>query len=323
MNWEEKEEEFKLLKATRNSPKTIANYEKAFSKFKKYWKENHPNESLPDPKEVDMREMALYTLWLKSKYQNNYVEKLYSILLNFFKFCGNPEVYRMEELRPKREKKPREYYSIEEVRKLLNMYDESSFPNFMLKVIIHTVALTGMRAFEVEGLRWSQVNLNEGFFTIKGKGGKWRRVIIPSYLREILNRYHKAWEGYKSFCESMGWSIPGDDSLFFRIDENGHPWPGTDRVFYNRIRRRARKIGINFNFKKFRSTLIKFIHELKQPSEIAALIAGHSDIKTTIDFYHELDIEVARPIAEEVVRYIVNSEKTEVGEDENGSQSHA
>ena len=202
------------------------------------------------------------------------------------------------------------------------MYDESSFSNFMLKVIIHTVALTGMHAFGGEGLRWSQVNLTEGFFTIKGKGGKWHRVIIPSYLREILNRYRKAWEGYKGFCENMGWSIPGEDSLFFCMDENGHPWSGTDRVFYNRIRRRARKIGVNFNFKKFRSTLIKFIHELKQLSEIAALIAGHSDIKTTIDFYHELDVEVAQPIAEEVVSYIVKGIETEVDEDENGSQSH-
>ena len=30
MNWEEKEEEFKLLKATKNSVKTIKTYEKAF-----------------------------------------------------------------------------------------------------------------------------------------------------------------------------------------------------------------------------------------------------------------------------------------------------
>ena len=66
--------------------------------------ENHPSEPLPDSTEVDMREMALYTLWVKSKWQNNYMKKLYSILLNFFKFCGNPEVYKMEELRSKREK---------------------------------------------------------------------------------------------------------------------------------------------------------------------------------------------------------------------------
>ena len=318
MDWENMEEEFKLIKATRAHPKTISNYNKAFQKFKVYWNEQHPGEPLPDPSTVDMKEMALYTLWLKSKYQNNYVEKLYSILLNFFKYCGNPQVYRMEELRPKREKKPREYYSIDEVRKLLNIYDESSFNSFMLKTLIHIVALTGMRAFEAEGLRWSQVNLKESYFTIKGKGGKWRKVIIPQYLWELLMRYRKAWEGYKTFCESMGWSIPGDDPLFFRIDENGHPCPATDRIFYNRIRRKARKVGIKFNFKKFRSTLIKFVHELNQPSEIAALIAGHSDIKTTIDFYHELDIEVARPVAEEVVDYIVEKEK----DAKDGRRSH-
>ena len=62
-----------------------------------------------------MREMAIYTLWFKNRYQANYVEKLYSILLQFFKFCGNPDAYKMEELRRKREKKPREYFSLEEV----------------------------------------------------------------------------------------------------------------------------------------------------------------------------------------------------------------
>ncbi len=313
MRWEKIEEEFKLIKAAKNKPKTMQNYEKAFSKFRTFWEENHHGEPLPDPREIDLREMALYTIWLKSKWQNNYVEKLYSILLSFFKFCGNPQVFKMEELRPKREKKPREYYSIDDVRKLLNLYDESSFTNFMLKTLIHIVALTGMRAFEAEGLKWSQVSLKEGYFKIKGKGDKWRKVLIPRYLWKILIRYHKAWEGYKTFCESMGWSLPGEDSLFFRIDENGHPWLSTDRVFYNRIRRKARKVGINFNFKKFRSTLIKFVHELNQPSEIAALIAGHSDIKTTIEFYHELDIEVARPVAEEVVEYIMKGEKREDG----------
>ncbi|MCD6275458.1 MAG: site-specific integrase [Thermoplasmata archaeon] len=311
MKWEEMEEEFKLIKSTKNNPKTIKSYEKAFRKFKVYWEETHPGAPLPDPKEFTMKDMAMYTLWLKSKYQANYVEKLYSNLLQFFEFCGNPDVYRMKELRPKREKKPRVYYSLKEVRELLDLYDESSFTNLMLKTLIHIIALTGMRAFEAENLKWSQVDLRENYFTLKGKGGKWRKVIIPQPLRELLTRYKKAWDGYKSFAEAMGWSIPGGDSLFFRIDENGRPWPGTDRVFYNRIRRKAGKIGIHFNFKKFRATLIKLIHELNQPSEIAALIAGHSDIKTTIDFYHELEIEVARPIAEEVVNLILGRDNDE------------
>ncbi len=311
MSWEETWKKFILLKSARSSPKTLKNYKKAKKKFEEFWNDTHPNEPLPDPKAITVEIMAMYSLWMRTRYQANYVEKMYSILLQVVKFVGNPQSYQIEQYRPKREKKPREYYTIEELRALLNLYDESSFQSFMLKTMIHTIALTGMRFFEVLDLKWSQINLKEKVIRIKGKGGRWRLVLITEPLRDILQRYRKAWDGYMAFCEGMGWTIPGTDSLFFRIDDNGRPWPGTDRVFYNRIRRKAKKIGIRFNFKKFRSTLAKITHSKGYTTDVAAILLGHSDIKTTADFYHELEVENVRPLAEDIAKYIIGGNKDE------------
>lgn len=311
MSWEEVWSKFILLKSARSHPKTLRNYEKAKKKFEEFWNEVHPEEQLPEPNAITVEQIAMYVLWLKRKYQANYVEKMFSILLQVLKFSGNSQTYQIEQYRPKRERKPREYYTLEELRTLLRLYDESSFSNFMLKTMIHTIALTGMRFFEVLNLSWSRVNLKEKVIRIKGKGGRWRLVLITGPLQDILQRYRKAWDGYKAFCEGMGWSIPGEDSLFFRIDENGRPWPGTDRVFYNRIRRKAKKVGIKFNFKKFRSTLAKITHSQGYTTDVAAILLGHSDIKTTADFYHELEVENVRPLAENIAQYIIGGDEDE------------
>jgi|Deesub1362A_J573_1020465.scaffolds.fasta_scaffold09902_1 integrase len=300
--WEEEKERFFKRLATRKNPKTIRNYRKHLKKFEEWWR-REKGPLLPEPSEVDPDTFADFVIWLRQDYQPNYTNKIVSNVVRFLSFARNPYVFELREMIPSREIKPREYYTYRELQNLLYLFDERrGFRDFMLKVMVWCHALTGLRHFEVTNLVWEQINLHEGIITLKGKMGKWRKVYIPVQLRDFLRKYKEVWEAYMNWVRAMGFKPT--NRLFFRIGKNGAPAEASDRYFYNVVSLRAKGVVMHFNWKKFRSTWAKALHDAKTPSEAAAILLGHSDIRTLIEYYHEYEVHDVSPYAEKTIKKI-------------------
>ncbi len=71
-------------------------------------------------------------------------------------------------------------------RKPRGVINKEELHNKEDRAITLTLVLTGIRIGELLSLKWSNVNLNDGFIIVKGKGGHERIVLIGSLLREVL-----------------------------------------------------------------------------------------------------------------------------------------
>lgn len=81
------------------------------------------------------------------------------------------------------------YLSIEEVDRLLNMPDVSMARGLRDRAFIELLYATGLRVSELVGLTAANLNLDGGFLTTMGKGGKERLVPIGDEAAQWLTRY--------------------------------------------------------------------------------------------------------------------------------------
>jgi integrase/recombinase XerD len=81
------------------------------------------------------------------------------------------------------------YLSIEEVDRLLGAPDTATPRGLRDRAFIELLYATGLRVSELVGLRVADVNLEAGFLTTKGKGGKERLVPVGDEAVAWLTRY--------------------------------------------------------------------------------------------------------------------------------------
>ena len=81
--------------------------------------------------------------------------------------------------------------STDQICKVLNLFDTSNFEGLRDKTIFCLFLDTGIRLGELCSIQLSDVDLDEGYITIYGKGRKQRYVPIGKDLRKILWKYIK------------------------------------------------------------------------------------------------------------------------------------
>jgi site-specific recombinase XerD len=99
--------------------------------------------------------------------------------------------------------------------------------------VFATLIGTGLRRFELCGLKESDVDLTQGILKVLGKGNKERLVPIPIRLRQILLRYS---------IERADTRVYGKPCEFFFRDRNGAEL--TPNALTRIIRRLGTSIGI-------------------------------------------------------------------------------
>ena len=80
------------------------------------------------------------------------------------------------------------YCTNEEIEKIMNLFADTPEDIFN-HAILETIYGLGLRVSECCNLTTSQINLNEGFAKILGKGGKERLIPIPKVTRDCMNEY--------------------------------------------------------------------------------------------------------------------------------------
>jgi integrase len=190
------------------------------------------------------------------------------------------------------------FLTAEEVRTLA----EAITPFY--RVLVYTAAYTGLRASELAGLRWRNVDLLHGKLTVaealKEVGGRLvlgppktherRTLSLPRFLSEMLSEHLAALPGGS-----------GPDDLVFPAPKGG---PTRHHLFYRRhfkpaVRRTLpHKSGLRFH--DLRHTCASLlIAQGAHPKLIQARL-GHSSIQITLDRYGHLFPSVEAALADKL-----------------------
>ena len=178
--------------------------------------------------------------------------------------------------RPKLRKTLPKTLSIEEVDTLLNIELNTPF-DYRNKAMLELMYASGLRVSELVDLELNNIDFNNNYVRIFGKGKKERIVpindIACKYLNEYINVYRASLlRGYitdKVFISSYGKGI-------------------TRQAFFKILKQIAKKQGIEKDFSphtlrhSFATHLIEYGADLRSLSEML----GHENIKTTQIYTH-------------------------------------
>lgn len=176
-----------------------------------------------------------------------------------------------------------EFLTIEEIKRLLKSVSGSELSDLRDRAILEMLFSTGLRVSELAGLNRENVDLKNGEFSVRGKGGKIRVVFISEEARNALICYIQARKDL-------------DPALFIHIREtkktDNKSENGSLRLTVRSMQRIVRKYAI-------RAGLIKKVtpHTLRHSFATDLLIngadirsvqemLGHSSITTTQIYTH-------------------------------------
>ncbi len=169
------------------SPNTVDAYRNDILKFKNFLE--NKNISL---NKLGSEDITSFIIFLKKKnYSSTSIVRILSGVRNFYKFLiargyiKNKEIYIET---PKVEKKLPEVLSKEEVQKILSV-DKISRKHIRNLAILELFYSSGLRVSELCNLKIEDINFDEGFIKIKGKGGRERISLLNKETVELLKKY--------------------------------------------------------------------------------------------------------------------------------------
>ena len=128
------------------------------------------------------------------KYSDSTKKRMYSSIKNFLKYINEHNDYELIDIsyiKLKSSNKLPEVISISDIEKLINFYNHDNYLQSRNKTIIDVLYSTGCRVSELCDINLSDMDLDEKYLKLKGKGSKQRIVPIGSKLHENLIEYLK------------------------------------------------------------------------------------------------------------------------------------
>jgi integrase/recombinase XerD len=179
-----------------------------------------------------------------------------------------------------------DFLSREEVERLLDAPDESAPTHWRDRAILELLYATGMRVSELAELPISALEVDEGFATVFGKGGKERIVPIGApalralrrYLREVRPELDRGSGAGRVFLNRRGRPLRRE-SVWAIVKESG------------------RRAGIARSVSPHTLRHTFATHLIEGGADLAAVqeLLGHADISTT-QIYTHLDRAYLRAV---------------------------
>lgn len=192
------------------SPTTLKGYKGAYFNSKPYGLLNYFGKA--KVKSIRTRNIQEYINYLCQYVSPKTIKNYWGLLRIFFDLAVQEGIIQREAnpmlnkiTRPKQERKPVEAYTLEEVILILKLAEEDENPD--IKLILNLALLSGIRRGEMAGLKWKNVNFDEGYIYICEsrvvvEGGKEytkppktqagiRKIYIPERLIVVLKEYHQ------------------------------------------------------------------------------------------------------------------------------------
>ena len=166
------------------SANTISAYESDVTQFLKFTGENIINNDLIE---------LFITSELNGKSENSKIRKISSINQYIDWFNSDNKEYQIviEKVSLKKGSYLPETISVSDVNRLINIYDHSNYMNSRNLTLIDFMYSTACRVSELCDVRISDLDFEEDFVKLFGKGSKQRIVPIGSELKINLSKYLK------------------------------------------------------------------------------------------------------------------------------------
>jgi integrase/recombinase XerD len=145
------------------------------------------------------------------------------------------------------------------------------------RALLELLYACGLRVSEAIGLRAPQLNLEAGFVTVLGKGGKERVVPLGRHAREALEAY---------LTRERPGLLRGRPSPFVFLGPGGRPL--TRQAVWKLVRTRARAAGLGTRVSPhtLRHTFATHLLGGGADLRIVQTLLGHADIATTQIYTH-------------------------------------
>ena len=166
------------------SANTISAYESDVTQFLKFTGENIINNDLIE---------LFITSELNGKSENSKIRKISSINQYIDWFNSDNKEYQIviEKVSLKKGSYLPETISVSDINRLINIYDHSNYMNSRNLTLIDFMYSTACRVSELCDVRVSDLDFEEDFVKLFGKGSKQRIVPIGSELKINLSKYLK------------------------------------------------------------------------------------------------------------------------------------
>ena len=166
------------------SANTISAYESDITQFLEFTGENIINNDLIE---------LFITSELNGKSENSKIRKISSInqYIDWFNLDNKEYQIVIEKVSLKKGSYLPETISVSDVNRLINIYDHSNYMNSRNLTLIDFMYSTACRVSELCDVRISDLDFEEDFVKLFGKGSKQRIVPIGSELKINLSKYLK------------------------------------------------------------------------------------------------------------------------------------
>ena len=215
-----------------------------------------------------------------------------TVINSFYEFLISEEIIKANPCEgiksPKLPSKLPNYLTEEEVDKLMNVNLDSPF-SYRNKAMLELLYATGLRVSELISLKFNDIDLNNDFVRVIGKGSKERIVpmsdLAVKWLGIYLNQYRPI-------------ILKNKDSEYLFISNALKPI--SRQGFFKIIKQEVRRAGINKDVSPHVLRHSFATHLLNHGADLRVIqeLLGHSDISTTQIYTHLVNEKIKKDYEE-------------------------
>ncbi|MEE4176257.1 MAG: site-specific tyrosine recombinase XerD [Bacteroides sp.] len=295
MNWKAWEKGFEsYLQLERSlSSNSVAAYLRDLGKLTDFLNTHHP---VLKPQDVTINHLSAFMNWVGSQQASSGSQaRILSGVRAFFKYLLVEDIISVNPAKtletPRIERKLPSVLSNQEIEDILNAIDLSKPEGPRNKAIIETLYGSGLRVSELVNLKISDINFQEEYLLVTGKGDKQRLVPIGLEALKFIRIYLDS-----SRLQTM--PKKGHEDIVFLNKRGGRL---SRNMIFHIIKSLCREAGIHKNVSPHTLRHSFATHLVEGGADLRAVqdMLGHESITTT-EIYTHLDREFLR---EAIVSY--------------------
>ena len=253
-----------LLYQKRLSQNTVDSYKSDLTKLSNYLQNQDLSKTTIDNFFIDMSEF---------NYSSSTKKRMHSSIKNFLKYINENEDYEsidISDIKLKSSKKLPEVLSITDIENMINFYNHETYLDSRNRTVIDVLYSTGCRVSELCDINISDIDLDEKYLKLKGKGSKQRIVPIGSMLYKNLLQYLNIRE---TFLQNRG------EPLFLSKSKNKLDRTAVFRI----IKKTAKNISLQTDVHPHTLRHSAATHMLEGGCDLRTVqeFLGHSSVSTT------------------------------------------
>ena len=246
------------------SQNTVDSYKSDLTKLSNYLQNQDLSKTNIDNFFIDMSEF---------NYSSSTKKRMHSSIKNFLKYINENEDYEsidISDIKLKSSKKLPEVLSITDIENMINFYNHETYLDSRNRTVIDVLYSTGCRVYELCDINISDIDLDEKYLKLKGKGSKQRIVPIGSMLYKNLMQYLNVRE---TFLQNRG------EPLFLSKSKNKLDRTAVFRI----IKKTAKNISLQTDVHPHTLRHSAATHMLEGGCDLRTVqeFLGHSSVSTT------------------------------------------